>query len=88
MVGGQVIENRLDVSRETGSLRRILWCVDGRHHSDECAVFADAHEAEDVRPGDQIWWQGGKIYWTRKGLFVDREIRKIGFSFDPREAGE
>ena len=84
MVGGTVIENRVSSNPETGAIRRRLWCVDGRH-GDECAVYADREEAADVRPGDRIWWQGGKIYWTRDGLFVDREIRKIGFSFDPRK---
>lgn len=84
MVGGTVIENRLRLI-EGGDLRRQLWCVD-RRHGDECAVFADPTEAEGVRPGDRIWWQGGKIYWTRDGAFTEREIRKIGFSFDPRNA--
>lgn len=91
MVGGTVIENVVTRNSETGAFRRRLWCAD-RRSSDECAVFADCHEAEDVQPGDWIWWQSGKIYWTRhvdgdpdKGSeFVEREIRKIGFSFDPR----
>ncbi len=80
MVGGTVIENQ-----QTHADRRRLWCVD-RRHGDECAVFADATEAADVRPGDRIWWQSGKIYWTRDGAFTEREIRKIGFSFDPRKS--
>lgn len=91
MVGGTVIENVICRSSGTGLLRRRLWCAD-RRSTDECAVFADVEEAEDVRVGDWIWWQGGKIYWTRypngdssqEPEFVEREIRKIGFSFDPR----
>lgn len=85
MVGGTVIENQIRTCAETGSVRRRIWCVD-RRRADECAVFADADEAQDIRPGDEIWWQCGSIYWTRAGEFADREIRKIGFSFDPREA--
>lgn len=85
MVGGTVIENQVSTCAETGRIRRRIWCVD-RRYNDECAVFADAEEAEDVQPGDRIWWQGGSIYWTRDGAFVEREIRKIGFSFDPRES--
>lgn len=85
MVGGTVIENQTVTCRETGRVRRRLWCVD-RRHGDECAVFADREEAAEVRPGDRIWWQGRKIYWTRDGAFTEREISKIGFSFDPRNA--
>lgn len=85
MIGGTVIENQISACAETGKLRRRLWCVD-RRHADECAVFADPDEAADVQPGDRIWWQSGKIYWTRDGAFVEREIRKIGFSFDPRKS--
>lgn len=82
MVGGTVIENIL-----AGADKRRLWCVD-RRHGDECAVFAGAAEAADVRPGDRIWWQGRSIYWTRDGAFTDREIRKVGFSFDPRRIND
>lgn len=85
MIGGTVIENQISACAETGRVRRRLWCVD-RRHGDECAVFADLNEAADVQPGDRIWWQSGKIYWTRDGAFVEREIRKIGFSFDPRKS--
>lgn len=87
MVGGTVIENRV-IDRA----KRQIWCVD-RVSSDECAVFADYDEAADMQAGDWIWWQSGKIYWTRhvnsdpdQGTeFVEREIRKIGYSFDPRQ---
>lgn len=85
MVGGTVIENLLSRCGATHQERRRLWCVD-RRHGDECAVFADPEEARDVIPGDRIWWQGGRIYWTRDGAFTEREIRKIGFSFDPRNS--
>lgn len=85
MVGGTVIENIVDKCQETGRVRRRLWCMD-RRNSDECAVFADEEEAADVQPGDRIWWQSGKIYWTRDGAFTEREIRKIGYSFDPRNS--
>ena len=83
MVGGTVIENILSTCQESGRHRRRLLCVD-RRNSDECAVFADAEDAADVAPGDRIWWQGRSIYWTRDGVFTERAIRKVGFSFDPR----
>lgn len=81
MVGGTVIENTLTAQSETGHLVRRLWCVDRQR--DECAVYADPEEAADVRPGDEIWWQCGKIMWTRRPYFEDRQIRKIGYSFTP-----
>lgn len=92
MIGGTVLENIVCQNPDTGEYRRRLWCVD-RRSADECAVYADLEEAEDVRTGDWIWWQSGKIYWTRypngdstkEPEFVEREINKIGYSFDPRK---
>ena len=95
MVGGTVIEN-LQTRLPSGKIVRRLWCVDRSRPFDECAVYADPWEAEDVRAGDWIWWQCGKIYWSRhidgnpnKGSeFVERELKKIGGSFDPRRDGQ
>lgn len=94
MVGGTVIENVV-ADLESGTPARRLWCVERRNPSNECAVFADIDEASDVQPGDLIWWQGGKIFWTRyenpedeEPIFCEREISKIGFSFDPRGKGD
>ena len=90
MVGGTVIENRAVLCGEAKTWRRQLWCAD-RRSTDECAVFADMDEAEDVRAGDWIWWQSGTIYWTRyehpddeEPVFCEVPLKKIGFSFDPR----
>ena len=89
MIGGTVIENSI-VTNTSRPLRR-LWCVDRRRPADECAVYAEIDEAVDVRPGDWIWWQSGKIYWTRHRPgtlndpeFVERPLKKVGGSFDPR----
>jgi hypothetical protein len=87
MVGGTVIENALGIGQRSGEPRRQLWCVDSNSRSDECAVFCDIEAGKDVRPGDRIWWQERTIYWTRDGEFVEREIPKVGFSFDPRKDG-
>jgi hypothetical protein len=92
MVGGTVIEAkpmRIIAGEYPGKPVDVirLWCVDRRCVSDECAVYADASEAGDAQPGDWIWWQGRAIYWTRHGAFVERKIRRIGFSFDPRKSG-
>lgn len=89
MIGGTVIENKITTLRDNGEAVRRLWCVN-RHSGDECAVYADVDEAAEIQPGDAIWWQGGKIYWTPIApdgsvICEDLELRKIGFSFDPRE---
>ena len=79
----KVIENRV-ITMQDGSRARRLWCMDTVHSHDECAVFADVYEAAEVEPGDSIWWQCGKIYWTRRPYFTDKPLRKISASFDPR----
>lgn len=90
MVGGTVIENRVGGGGRGQGLRRQLWCVDDTNGWDECPVFTDIERGADVRPGDRIWWQGGTIYWTRDASpaggpgFVERELPKLGGSFDPR----
>jgi hypothetical protein len=85
MVGGTVIESIETTAHGSGRRVRRLWCVEGGRSSDECAVYADPEEARKVRTGDKIWWQGRSIYWTdQDGCFEDKEIAKIGFSFDPR----
>lgn len=88
MIGGTVIENKLGKNGRSGDVRRQLWCVN--HNGDECAVFCDIEGGADVRAGDRIWWQSGTIYWTRDETkndrgFVEREIDKVGGSFDPRK---
>lgn len=75
MVGGTVIEGR-DVLR--------LWCMDKRN-GDELAVYADPDEGEDIKVGDEVWWQGDTIYWTdQERVYIDRPVPKIGYSFNPR----
>jgi hypothetical protein len=78
MVGGTVIEAR-PMRTEGGRDVMRLWCVD--RHADECAVYAEPYEPGDgPTVGDQIWWQGGLIYFDGDR----RDVRKIGYSFDPR----
>lgn len=75
MVGGKIIEVRPE-----GEKTRI-WCID-KH--DECAIYIES-VADGPQPGDQIWWQGRAAMWTPADKrFVDKELRRIGYSFDPR----
>lgn len=47
-----------------------------------CAVYVDP-QGHIILPGDSLWWQGGKCYWTPQdrpfGAF-DIPLRKIGYS--------
>ncbi len=73
MVGGRIIqieEKRPGVTQ--------LWCVNG---GDECAVDVETAPAMPLL-GDEVWWQSGKVYWDRDR----RELRKVGYSYDPRAA--
>lgn len=72
MVGGKIIENAIIDGK------RRLWCVD---KYDECAVYVeDTPEAASLQPGETCWWQSGRIYARNDTL----DLRKLGFSFDPR----
>lgn len=78
MVGGTVIN----------VVRTILWtwvqCLDETYAQDTCAVRVQEYSAlvnVEIRPGDQIWWQGDKAMWTPKdGHWQDVQLKKIGYS--------
>lgn len=76
MVGGWII----DISHVSPGVSR-LWCVD--RNGDECAVHVEDASAMPL-PGDEVWWQSGKVYWDNDR----RELRKIGYSYDPRRTQE
>jgi hypothetical protein len=83
MVGGKLIEikpMRLESGREVVR----LWCVEahtGDRTPDECAVYSEPFEAgAGPKVGESIWWQGGEIMFDGD----KRTLRKVGFSFDPR----
>ena len=71
MVGGWII-SIIQISRGVSA----LWCVD--RYGDECAVDVEDAPAMPI-PGDEVWWQSGKVYWDNDR----RELRKIGYSYDP-----
>lgn len=89
-VGGRIIEI-LDMTITAGEFPgqptrvKRLWCLDCRNgYSDETCVYAEWYpEGQGPRMGDEIWWQGGKIFYD-----CDRRaVRKIGYSFSPESAG-
>lgn len=78
-VGGRIIEN-IRTTNGAGTPVRRLWVVD--RDGTETAVYAEL-AAWQLRPGEEIWWQSGQIM-ARGDKLV---LRKIGFSFDPAQAG-
>jgi|AntRauTorckE5430_2_1112549.scaffolds.fasta_scaffold38974_2 hypothetical protein len=82
MIGGTIIENAIDVQPDTLRAVRRLWCYS--EGEGECAVWAEIEEAQNVKPGDTIWWQSGKIMWSGPDFEGERTISKIGYSFYPR----
>ena len=91
MVGGKVIEAKpmtIMAGDSPGKPTEVirLWCVETNRDDrtpDECAVYAEAYkDGQGPKVGENIWWQGGRIYFDDD----KRDVRKVGFSFDPRRA--
>lgn len=91
MVGGTIIEAMVVRHPETGVELLRLWCMDKRN-GDERAVYTEPYYGPDIglpivpRVGDEIWWQGRTIFWSDPDrTWVDHELPRIGYSFDPRK---
>jgi hypothetical protein len=80
MVGGKIIEVRED------HIGMRLWCMD-LTYGDEVAIYVHRQPESNPKPGDDVWWQGDKAYWTPASRFVTDHpmVRVAGTnSFDPR----
>lgn len=75
MVGGRIIQ----ITEKAPGVTQ-LWCIDTTYN-DECAVDVETAAAMPLL-GDEIWWQSGKVYWDGDR----RELRKVGYSYDPHRA--
>jgi hypothetical protein len=56
---------------------------DSGHGARICVEVEPGH---DFKMEDIVWWQGGHVYWTRKGscyenIFSDVAVPKIGYSY-------
>lgn len=77
MVGGIVIttiegHNRVYINcKGTGCEKR-----------ETCAIYVRKNvDAMSVRPGDWLWWQSGKAFWTPADKrFKERELEKVSYS--------
>jgi hypothetical protein len=80
MIGGSVV----GVSRKDGVA--LLNVENKSPYSGSCAVRCiekrlDTGDRIAIMPGDQVWWQGGKVYWSAGGV-ADRDVplQKVGYS--------
>lgn len=80
MVGGTVV----GVSRIDGVT--LLNVEDKSPYTGSCAVRCIEKRADTGAPiaimiGDQVWWQGGKVYWWAGGVAEkDVPLPKVGYS--------
>lgn len=89
MVGGIVIE-----ASESRLRPEVVFvdCHDTKYKQ-TCAILVEKNETSlKIEPGDSVWWQCGKAYWTPQAVRskpieslkchvdYDIEIRKIGYS--------
>ena len=80
MVGGSVV----GVSRKDGVT--LLNVEDKSPYSGSCAVRCiekrlDTGDRIVIMPGDQVWWQCGKVYWWAGGVAEkDVPLPKVGYS--------
>jgi hypothetical protein len=80
MIGGKVLQVvHLHADNEIE-----LLCVDTDHAiHDECVVRIQAG-IDIPQVGDDVWWQSGVVYWTPADRrFMDRPIKKVGYSCTP-----
>lgn len=81
-VGGRVVETIVLPDR--------VWVNtdDSRdeHRPNLCAIYVErTPESRTIAPGDCVWWQGERAFWTPRSIgadvpFVDRKLKRIGFS--------
>lgn len=66
MVGGTVITTIEDGDRIYVNCRGT-----GSEKRETCAIYVERNaDSDQIRPGDNIWWQGGWAMWTP----VDRRV--------------
>lgn len=78
MVGGTVITTIEDGNCIYVNCRENI----KRGFAQTCAIYVERNaDSEQIRPGDSIWWQGGRAMWTPTDRrFTDREIPRRSYS--------
>ncbi len=87
MVGGKVVG--VAINKQAGTAH--VSCVDPSYPRDEpTSIRVRGKFFDSIRPGDGLWWQCGKAYWTPQenvpwqgkkcGVEFDIPLEKIGYS--------
>lgn len=78
MVGGVVIAMQEDGDRIYVNCQERV----GRRRPDTCAIYVERNaNSEQIRPGDNLWWQGKRAMWTPYDRrVVDKEIPRRSYS--------
>lgn len=84
MVGGMVITTIEDGDRIYVNCqeRRTAGESQRRSRPDTCAIYVERNpDSEQVRPGDDIWWQGKWAMWTPADRrVIDKQIPRRSYS--------
>jgi len=74
MVGGEVTEAFIHPESQ-GKIY-----VNTKDKNAECAIYVERNIlSEKIKPGDSLWWQGRKAYWTpKKNRLFAEESEKLG----------
>lgn len=77
MVGGMVI-----ATIEDGDRIYVNCQGSGSERREQCAIYVERNaDSEQVRPGDNLWWQGKRAMWTPSNRrVVDKEIPRRSYS--------
>lgn len=77
MVGGTVITTIEDGDRIYVNCRGT-----GCEKKETCAIYVERNsDSEQIRPGDNIWWQGKRVMWTPSDRrVIDKEIPRRSYS--------
>lgn len=86
MVGGMVITVIGDGARDRIYVncqeRRTAGEPQRRGRRDTCAIYVQRNaDSEQIRPGDDVWWQGKWVMWTPADRHVvDKQIPRRSYS--------
>ena len=56
--------------------------IDTHDGHTDCAIYVERDiRSEKVKPGDVVWWQGRKAYWTTSDRStIEEPLNRIGYS--------
>lgn len=81
MVGGVVITTIESGDKIYVNCKEVL-SPNSRRKPETCAIYVVRNaDSEQIRPGDNIWWQGRSAMWTPADRrFVDKQIARASYS--------